>query len=297
MVNGLYFIAAYFKLEALDKRVVDTTKRGYQPGSAKNLRTYINRYLDFCIEFKLPPVPANGQQLRRFAQFLADSPSISGIETINNYLWGLRMFHRMLNLPPPDMSEFLINLTLCGLKLTLAQQIRQAEPMTPELLEKMFLHINLQSEEQLTAWTALVVGFHLLLRKSNLVPDTQGTFDPEKQIARRNLCLAKNVILVEIHWCKTLQFKEKVLVLLLIQLKDSIICPVFWIWSLIKRIPAKSNSPLFCYHRNNKYMVMTYPRLTYWFRHWLDQCNVNSKAFTLHSCHRGGATFLHKADI
>ena len=73
--------------------MVESAKAAYQPGSAKNLRTYINRYLDFCLEFHSPPVPDNGKQLRRFAQFLADSPTISAIETINNYLWGLRTFH------------------------------------------------------------------------------------------------------------------------------------------------------------------------------------------------------------
>ena len=98
-------LSAYLKLIELDKRVSISAKKGYQPGSAKNLKTYINRYLDFCIEYKLPPVPAQGQQLRRLAQYLADSPTISAIDTINNYLWGLCTFHRLLNLPPPDTSE------------------------------------------------------------------------------------------------------------------------------------------------------------------------------------------------
>ena len=285
------FIAAYFKLAALDHRVLQSTRKGYQPGTTKNLRTYINRYLDFCIEYKLPPVPANGAQLRRFAQYLADSPTISAIETINNYLWGLRTFHRMLNLPPPDTTEFLTGLTLRGLKLVLARPIRQAEPMTPEIMEKMFVFVNTQEEEQMVAWTALVVGFHLLLRKSNLVPDTQGTFDSTKQLARKNLCLAKNVVLVEIEWCKTLQFKEKILVLPLIKLKNNIICPVYWIWRLICTVHASPYDPLFCYHRRGKYMILTYPRLTFWFRHWLDQSGVNSKVFTLHSYRRGVQLF------
>ena len=199
--------------------MVESTRKGYQPGTAKNLRTYINRYLDFCLEYNLSQVPANGKQLCRFVQFLADSPTISAIETINNYLGGVKTFHRLLNLPPPDTSEFLFNLTIRGLKLTLVRPIHQVEPMTPEIIQKMFAHVDLNYEEQLVAWVALMVGFHLLLCKSNLVPDTQASYDSSKQLVHRNLCLVKNVILVEIEWCKTLQFKEKKLILPLVQLK------------------------------------------------------------------------------
>ena len=184
-------------------------------------------------------MPAQDLQLRRFAQYLSESPTITAIDTINNYLWGLKTFHRLLNLPPPDTSEFLTNLTIRGLRLELARPIKQAEPITVEILEKMFLKVNLNSEEQLVAWTALIFGFHLLLRKSYLVPDTQTEFHPERQLTRSSLCLAHNAMIVEIVWSKTLQFKEKTLTLPLIRLKNRIICPVYWTWKLVQAIPGK----------------------------------------------------------
>ena len=67
----------------------------------------------------------------------------------------------------------------------------------------------------------IIFAFHMLLRKSNLVPNTQKSFDPSKQLARKNLCLADNAILVDIEWSKTLQYKQKVLPLPLVQLKNS----------------------------------------------------------------------------
>ena len=274
-----------------------STKKGYQPGSAKNLRTYINRYLDFCIKYKLPPVPAQGLQLRRFAQYLADSPTISAIETIHNYMWGLKTFHKLLDLPPPDTREFLTTLAFRGLKLTLARPVRQAEPITQQILHRMFVHVDVNNEEQLVAWVALLFAFHMLLRKSNLVPDTQRLFDPEKQLSRQNLCLALNAVLVDIVWSKTLQFKEKILPLPLIPLNDKRICPVYWTWRMISNVKAGPADPVFCYHRRGKYMILTYPRLTYWFKHWLDLASVPSKRFTMHSFRRGGASFLNSANL
>ena len=256
MVMVIIFLA-YIKLAALDQRVKVSTKKGYQPGCSKNLHTYINRYLDFCIEFKLPPIPAEGMQLRRFAQYLADSTNISAIGTINNYLWGLKTFHKLLGLPAPDTGEFLTRLVLKGIRLTLAKPLKQALPVNPKILNAMFCHVKVTEQEQMVAWTVLLYGFHMLLRKSNLVLDTQKEFDLERQLARRNICLANNAVLVNIEWSKTLQFKEKVLSVPLIPIDNKVLCPVFWTWKLVKTVPARPHDPLFCYYRRNRYMVLT----------------------------------------
>ena len=287
----------FSKLVQFDRRLKKTVKSGYQPGTSKNLRVYINRYLDFCLEYKLHPIPADGIQYRRFLQYLADLPTISAIATIQNYMWGVRTFHKILNLQPPDSNEFLTKLAIKGLRLELARPVKQAEPITPEILYKLFHYVDINSDEQVAAWTALLYAFHMLLRKSNLVPDTQGSFDPEKQLSRNRICLAKNAVLVEVVWCKNLQFKEKVLPFPLVVLQDRVLCPVYWTWILVKRVAAKPTDPAFCYNRKGKFMILTYPRLTHWFRKWLDLTEVGSKGFSLHSCRRGGATYLHKANI
>ena len=289
--------AAFIKLIQLDRNIKVSTKKGYQPGSSQNLRSYINRYLDFCLEYLLPPVLADGIQLRRFAQYLADMPTISAIETVKNYIWGLKTFHKLLGLPPPDTSEFLTTLQMRGLRLTLARPVRQAEPITPQILEKIFTQVDITSQEQVVAWTALLYCFHMLLRKSNLVPDTQSKFDPDKQLSRQRLCLALNTVLVDLVWCKTLQFKEKVLPLPLIQLANKVICPVHWTWILVNTVQASAQDPIFCYNRKGKFMVLTYPRLTHWFKKWLHEAGVPNKGFSLHSFRRGGVSFLHKANI
>ena len=284
-------------MAALDRRLNTTISKGYQPGSAQNLKCYINRYLDFCIEHKVPPVPAQGKQLRRFIQYLSEQTTINAIQTVNNYIWGLKTFHRILDLPPPDTTEFLTKLALKGLRLTLARPIKQAEPITPEIFMQMFRYVNIDSDEQVAAWTALLYTFHMLLHKSNLVPNTQNKFDPDKQISSQRLCMALNSILVEVVWCKNMQFKEKILPFPLIALDNKVICPVHWTWILIQRVGARPTDPLFCYKRRGKFMILTYPRLTYWFKRWLDLCSIESKAFTMHSCRRGGCSFLFKANV
>ena len=284
LMRELVFVAA----QKFEYRAV------FLPGRKNILPDILSRWHEsqklrkFCLDYKLPPIPAQGMQLRRFAQYLADTPTTNAIETINNYLWGVKTFHRLLDLPPPDTHEFLTTLTLRGLRLTLARLIRQAEPIDPTILERLLLQVDIKVEEQLTAWTALVLAFNMLLRKSNLVPQTQKEFNPEKQLARYNVCLAQDAALIDIVWCKTLQFREKVLQLPLVRLQNRVLCPVFWLWKMIKKIPAAPTDPVFCYHRKNKFMMLMYPRLTFWFKKWLQGAGYDSTRLTMHSCRRGG---------
>ena len=297
MIGNLLFTSVYQKTAILDARVLGLTRKGYQPGTSRNLHYQINRYLDFCLEHKYVPAPCSNIQLRRFAAWVADTPKIAAYGTVSNYISAVRTFHKIIGLPPPQLTEHLTSLTLKGLRLEMAQPTKQAFPVTPQIFSRMFAFVDVQSPEQVTAWSALIFVFHLLLRKSNIVPDTQAAFDPNKQLTRGSLTLAANAMLVNIVWSKTLQFREKELLLPLVALANKIICPVFWAWQMIQLNPANANSPAFSYYRGNRFMTLTYPRLTFWFKLWLTQAGYDATKFTMHSLRRGGATFLHEADI
>ena len=51
-----------------------------------------------------------------------------------------------------------------GLRLLLARPIKQAEPITPQLLYIMFEQIDVNSDEQVAVWTALLYVLHMLLK-------------------------------------------------------------------------------------------------------------------------------------
>ena len=165
---------------------------------------------------------------------------------------------------PPMLAEHMTSLTMKGLRLELARPTKQAAPVDPSIMLNLFAQVNIDSPEQVTAWTALVFVFHLLLRKSNIVLDTQAGFDPAKQLTRGVLTLASNAMLVNIVWSKTLQFKEKELLLPLVALSNKVICPVFWSTRMAAMNPAQAHQAAFSYFRGNRFMILTYPRLTYW---------------------------------
>ena len=59
--------------------------------------------------------------------------------------------------------------------------LKQAEPVTPELLVKISKVVNFKDQVEMVVWTGLLLGFYKFLRKSYLVPDTMDNFDKEHQ--------------------------------------------------------------------------------------------------------------------
>ena len=59
--------------------------------------------------------------------------------------------------------------------------IKQAEPITPQVLLRMSKVVNYRDRIETIAWTATLLGFYMFLRKSNLVPDAMDKFQPLHQ--------------------------------------------------------------------------------------------------------------------
>ena len=91
-----------------------------------------------------------------------------------------------------------------GLKRALEHDVKQAAPITPEILLKMSNVVNYTDQTEMVAWVATLVGFTMFLRKSNLVPDTRTTFDPQMQFKRSDLHMTgpNSAIMAQITWAK-----------------------------------------------------------------------------------------------
>ena len=211
------------------------------------------------MELQLVPAPCSNLQLKRFAQWVADTPKIAAYGTVSNYVSAVKTMHKILGQSPPDTKEHMTALMFKGLRLEMLQPTKQAFPVTPEIFMAMFAYVNVLSPEQVCAWTALIFVFHLLLRKSNIVPDTQASFDATKQLPRSALTLAQNALMVNIVWSKTLQFREKELLLPLVALANKIICPIYWTWQMVKLNPASPQDPAFSYYREQIYDLNVSP--------------------------------------
>jgi hypothetical protein len=96
-------------------------------------------------------------------------------------------------------------------------------------------------------WCLFLHAFFLMSRKSNLVPNSVKTLNSNKQLCRSNIEInsEKNILLINISWSKTIQFGERNLVVPLISIPDSPLCPVKAYHNMISLVPTTKNSLAF----------------------------------------------------
>ena len=277
--------------------VAITKGESVKESTKKNLLTHLKAYTKFCDRYLLLYFPCDNQQLCRFGQVL--SKDFQSSESVGNYLSGMRTILALLGLEVPEVKDRQMQMFLAGLKRTMVHAIKQASPITPQLLIRLSRVVNYKDKVEVIAWTASLLGFYMFLRKSNLAPDAMDRFDPKQQFCRAdvNLLGLDRPMMVEVRWTKTLQFREKILHFPVIPAKNRAICPVFWLHRMILDNPGEPSDPLFLIKVPNTSLALSANQLIYRLRKWLKLIGEDDMAYSLHSLRRGGATFAYQADL
>jgi hypothetical protein len=131
-----------------------------------------------------------------------------------------------------------------------------------------------------------------------MVPDTSKTFNPKKQLTRRDIKLDKEgqFALVTIKWSKTRQ-SGQVLTLPLMYIPNSHLCPVTAYKNMIKIVPGKGDTPLFKYRSRNFSMALNYQHFQTNLKHLVHLTGRDKSKYSTHSFRRGGATFAFQAGL
>ena len=139
----------------------------YTRNSARNVVSHIKQWVVFCLHFSKPIIPAAVEDLVAFLELMARGSGYGHIKTV---IGSLKFLHKALNVHFPEDS-FQLNTTLRGMKRRLAKTPFQVLPITPFILRKMFIKMNIEDPEQLATWCSFLVCFYSLFRKSSIIPD------------------------------------------------------------------------------------------------------------------------------
>ena len=281
---------------ALEAREKDFISRANEPGTQRNYDSRISWYLEFCEFGKMKPFPVNEFKISKFATFLADS--LKTVESIKMYCSSVCQENELRGFRPAKRGIRFYK-TITGIRKELRHQVKRAEPLTVELLEKIHKVVQLQNDNELVVWVTLCTGFHLILRKSYLVPLSR-MHDMVHNISRSDVRYSKGVMMIFIRWSKTNQFMESINRNPMVGNNHSVICPVRWILHMIERILAEPHHNLFSFKHEKTGLIVpiTYRDLMMTMRKWLDLVGVvNTKRFSSHSIHRGPTTHAFNARI
>lgn len=278
----------------MDMMVREFVQAGPSQGYWANLRTHARKYQEFCETTGVQPFPCDEDQACRYIAFL--TLTLTSPDSVANYVSGLKKLHTFARLRTPTYSDYL-NTMLMGVRRIMRHVIQQAEPFTPEILAMMASKVDQHNVKQVVCFTALLIGFFLFLRSSNLVPKSALKFDPGKQLIRADLRLANEVVLVYIKWSKTNQFGTGNMLVPLLRLNNIAVCPVTWLFRMLALVPAPANAPAFCVPTAQGLQALTYGQFTYQLKKWIQAINMSHKRFSSHSMHRGGASFAFSQNL
>ena len=102
------------------------------------------------------------------------------------------------------------------------------------------------------------------------------------------------MLVVEIRWSKTIQFGERKLVVPLIPIPGSVLCPVMAYRIMCEKVRVIDTKPLFSLSRNN---YITYSKFQIKMRQLIEKIGLDPEVFSTHSFRRGGATFAFKSGV
>ena len=203
----------------------------FAKSTASSYKSQLRAYLRLCLFFGYTPVPCLAIHLLCYIVFLAGTLSTS---SIFNYLNVVRLFNLQYGYPNPledPLFKHQKTPLMRGIKRINGERVTQKLPITPDVLHKMQYHLHLDSSFDATFWVACLVAFFSFYRKSNLLPLSITESDTKRQLRKCDVRLFLWGIFLVVSWSKTIQYRDRTLLVLVPKIAHSSLCP----WSAVTR--------------------------------------------------------------
>jgi len=244
-------------------------------------KTYISQlktFLSFCQSYGYTAVPAKTSTILRYIAHLSLSLSFKSIQQYINIVKAIN-----------DEKKFpttQVNMVLKGIRRIKGDCSVQKLPMTLDILLCISEHLNLSTSLGATFWSACLVAFYGMLRKSSLFPP-KGQLSPKLS----DVLVKPNGLVIHFGYSKTVQCKQRrpFIVLSRSFSADNRLCPVkalcnAWKLSGVRRC----EEPLLPVQENNRVTSMSANQFTTMLNSVLNVLNL--KGYSGHSFRRGGAS-------
>ena len=285
--------AARLDLQKLEETVQFYFTKGLAQSTLRTYRSGKDRYLKFCSQAILNPLPVSEQVLCSFVSHLAQQ----GLKhrTIKVYLSAVRHLQIAGNYPDPFGGSPMPKLeyVLRGVKKDEAEKgegQRSRLPITPEILRR------LKSQWEPTAhtwdtrmvWAACCLGFFAFLRVGEFTVPDNASYDQSVHLSFADIALddLKNptVLQVCIKQSKTDPFRKGVT--LYVGRTGVDLCPVAAVLSYLELRGCRPG-PLFLFQ---SWKPLTRPRFVAVVREALEKAGLDERKYCSHSFRIGAAT-------
>ena len=277
------------QLRMLEQESKKTQSNAYAKGTKENLQVQWALYFNFCQYLRFSVLPAQKKVIVLFIQFL--TLKLTALSSIKNYVAGVKTLHELLGLSVSAFESVSVKLMWMGLDRTWINKVNRATPITPEMLVDIHDNLDLTIDKHLVFWTACLVGFFILARKSNLVPEKE--FQPGKQLAKKHVTFFDNKVEISLHWMKTRRPHQEPIVYPLHKIPDSIVCPYRALKDMFEMIGRQPEEPCFML-KNRK--PLTYAQFQKLLKQTLKKAGYKEN-FSSHGLRAGGVFWAIKSGV
>ncbi len=218
---------------------------GFAESTNKARNSIVSNFQQFCTNNSAPFLPTDINTLSAYITFLANKKIKAS--TIRTYIAAIGTHHKLNSLPNPAENSFLVKTMLKGVKRLQAYMPSGKHPLTTRELLLIYNTLNWSRSRDRTFWACLVIGFWTFLRGGNLVPNASNKFDADKHVSGRSLIIAKDRIMIGLRRTKTIQFNERKLILPLVPVANSPLCPIWALAQMWELCPLQDQGSLFAY--------------------------------------------------
>ena len=291
----MQFIISDSELYRLKKELRGSKRAAFAENTAKNLLWQWKLFLMFCIYFSFKPLPASIECICLYAQFL--SRTFKAVQSIQNYISGVRTLHSLVEIEYIAKDSIDLRLTLRGLKRVKGHKPRQAAPLSPHILRKMYAQLEFAKPVDVVMWALLLVGFFTMSRKSNLVTTGREKFNPKRQLSRSDILVGSKGLVVIFRWSKTNQFCDRVHMVPIVAIPGSVLCPVSAYKRMLETLPGHDALPAFFIRVGGVPRPVTYYLLQDFIKKGVTKLGLEPKLFSSHSLRRAGATWAFRSEV
>ena len=282
------------ELECLRRQVRTSRRSAFAEGTNKNLLVQFRAFLLFCLYFKLPFLPTDSDTVSLYVQFL--KRTFISMTSVRNYVNGAKVLHLSLGVPFPE-SDYSFRLLLRGLTRLHPHEEKRALPMTPGILIRLFDVMDMSSHLHVSLWCCFLTAFFLFARKSTMLPPSVASFSVKKHLTRGDFFRSEEGLFVLVRWSKTLQFGERHLLIPLLEIPGSVLCPCRAFDRMTSLLPAGKGSPAFLHPVGVGLVTLDHAVFVNNLRRLLRLAGIDSRGYTGHSFRRGGASCAFDAGV
>lgn len=287
-----FIIGNCTELQVLNIQRKESLRSAYAEGTKKNMKTQWKSFFLFCFYFHLTPLPCDLDTLCLFAQFL--SRSFKSVDSIRNYLNGVKVLHLILDFSFTHFESFYFKLFMKGLKRCNPHTVKAALPITPDILLRIRETLNFEDNNMRTYWCLSLFSFFLMCRKSNLVGKSN---DISTCLKRKDISVFDDYLIVHFSWSKTIQFGERYLDIPILKKKSCPLCPVSAFKDMCSSFPVSLDFPAFVIRHAGKIKPVSYGMFQDFIKKSIMQLGINPQNYSSHSFRRGGATWAFKCGV